>query len=62
MKKIWVYRFWDLLSYLWKLVLTQEEQLTSAIMNFRDVNSNDKKKQLLVDSPKFLQHKFFCLK
>ena len=28
---------------LWKLVLNQEERLTSGIMDFRDVNSNDKK-------------------
>ena len=40
----------------------QGERLTSAIINFRGVNSNDKKKQLLVDSPKFLQPKLFCLK
>ena len=33
----------------------QQERLTSVIINFRDVNSNDKKKQLVVDSPKFLQ-------
>ena len=44
MKKIWVYRFWDNLSNPFKACANnQEEWLTSAIMNFRDVNSNDKK-------------------
>ena len=44
MKKIWFYRFWDLLSYPLKArVNNQEEWLTSANINFRDVNSNDKK-------------------
>ena len=43
-KKTWVYRFSDLLSHPLKgCVNNQKERLTSAIMNFRNVNSNDKK-------------------
>ena len=38
-------------------VNNQKERLTLAIINFHDVNSNDKK---TVDSPKFLQHKLFA--
>ena len=44
MNKIWFYRFWDLLSHPLKAcVNNQEKWLTSANINFCDVNSNEKK-------------------
>ena len=44
MKKIWFYKFLDLLPYPLKTCgNNQAERLTSAIVNFRDLNQNEMK-------------------
>ena len=44
MKKIWFYKFLDLLPYPLKTCgNNQVERLTPAIVNFRDLNSNEMK-------------------